>query len=130
MNKGTIIILILLFIVFNGFASGSSEDIKQITAEELKSMMADKNYTLINVHIPLSVEIPGTDLCIPYNKIEANIESLPAKNDQIVLYCRSGSMSRTAYKTLTELGYTNVLDLKGGYNAWESAGYDLEEAQN
>ena len=36
------------------------------------------------------------------------------KNDLIILYCSSGGRSREAKKTLENLGYQNVYNLKGG----------------
>jgi len=66
-------------------------------------MVKDKNFFLVDTHIPEQEHILGTDAFIPYNEIENNIDSLPEnKNAKIVVYCRSGSMSRAAAYTLAE----------------------------
>lgn len=97
-----------------------------ITVEQLKSALAIKNFSLINTHIPYEGELPQTDAFIPYNEIEANLSQLPAdKNARIVLYCRSGRMSTEAAQTLVNLGYTNVVEVDGGMQAWETAGNEL-----
>lgn len=97
-----------------------------ITVKELKTMLQSKDFVLINVHIPYEGEIPGTDAHIPYNEMEKYADQLPQYKDvKIVLYCRSGSMSAAASKTLVEMGYTHVIDVLGGMNAWRAAGYEL-----
>lgn len=95
---------------------------------ELKSALEDKDFTFVNVHIPFEGDIAGTDLSIPYDEIgqEKNLDRLPGKDEEIVLYCRSGSMSSEAARTLVKLGYENVQDLDGGMIAWEDAGYELK----
>jgi len=90
----------------------------RISVKQLKKMLQDKDFTLINVHIPYAGEIPQTDLFIPYNEIEQNTDKLPANKDaRLVIYCRSGPMSATAAKTLLKLGYTQVFDVEGGMRA-------------
>jgi rhodanese-related sulfurtransferase len=95
---------------------------------ELQTMLANKDFTFVNVHIPFEGDIANTDLSIAYNEIEQNLEMLPAEKDaKIVLYCRSDRMSRIAAETLVDLGFTNVWNLDGGMVAWEQAGLPLKK---
>ena len=96
-----------------------------ITVEQLASMLSQKGFTLINVHVPYEGEIAQTDMFIPYDQIGDHLDALPAKDAPIVLYCRSGRMSTDAAKVLAGLGYTNIMEVDGGFSAWESAGYEL-----
>ena len=103
---------------------GSYQDVR---VADLQTMLKNKDFVLVNVHIPFAGNIPDTDLSIPYNEIEQNLSQLPTdKNAKIVLYCRSGRMSEIAAEKLVSLGYTNVWDLKGGMVDWEQAGLELE----
>lgn len=101
---------------------------KNISADQLNTMLMNKDFVLINVHIPFAGNITKTDLSIPYDEIEQNLSRLPTdKSAKIVLYCRSGRMSANAAETLVQLGYTNVLNLKDGMVGWEQAGYEIEK---
>ena len=62
---------------------------------------------------------------IPYQIIDEHIADInSSKNQEIILYCRSGRRSEIAKTTLLELGYTNVTNA-GGYEEIRAAGkYD------
>ena len=88
---------------------------------ELQGMLDDKDFFLLDVHIPEQEHIPGTDAFIDYEALAENQDQLPEDKDaKIVVYCRSGSMSRAAVSDLAELGYTNIYDLEGGINAFNA----------
>jgi len=112
----------------NASASSSASGYQMISVADLRDLLdKEEEFTLVNVHIPLEGNIPGTDAMIPYDEIENYLDQLPEKDAKIVLYCQSGSMSRTASQTLLGLGYTNVIDLEDGYIAWKAAGLPFGE---
>jgi phage shock protein E len=104
--------------------SGSYND---VTPQELNTMLKDKDFLLINVHIPFAGNIAGTDQSIAYDEIDQELSQLPDKDAKIVLYCRSGHMSQIAAEKLVALGYTYIWNLKGGMIEWERQGFDLEK---
>lgn len=90
-------------------------------------MLKNKDFFLLDVHIPEQKHIRGTDEFIPYNEIEKYKEKLPKdKKEKIVVYCRSGRMSEIAAQELVKMGYENVYNLKGGTIEWEKKGYPFE----
>jgi len=110
---GLILGLILLAV------QGLAAEYNILKPEELKAMLAHKDFFLLDVHIPEQAYIPGTDAFIDFRKIKQNRHLLPAvKEIKIVVYCRGGGMSRAAVRDLNELGYTNVFDLQGGTKAY------------
>jgi rhodanese-related sulfurtransferase/nitrogen fixation-related uncharacterized protein len=99
---------------------------KNISTKELAVMLDNKDFTMVNVHIPYVGDIEGTDASIPFNEIADNLDKLPEdKSSKIVLYCQSGNMSAIAADTLSQLGYTNVYDVTGGMIQWQKDGNTL-----
>ena len=66
--------------------------------------------------------IPGA-IVIPHTEIETRAEEeLTDKDQQILVYCRSGRRSKLAADALLELGYTNIKEF-GGILDWP---YEVE----
>ena len=107
--------------------SSSTGQYQTLTIDEFASILDTEadDYTIVNVHIPYQGEVANTDAFIPYNDMAALTSGLPDKDAPIILYCRSGNMSEQASQALIAEGYTNVWDVPGGMNAWESSGRDL-----
>lgn len=101
-----------------------------VNVDKLNTMLKNKDFVFVNVHIPFEGDIANTDLSIPYDQIAepSYLEQLPTdKNAKIVLYCRSGRMSTIAAEVLVREGYTNIWNLAGGMIEWEKAGYPIEK---
>ena len=103
----------------------NKDNYTDITVDQLAEILQNKDFVLINVHIPYDGEIEQTDLFIPFDEIADRTDELPDKDAKIVLYCRSGSMSTTAALELAALGYSNLFELDGGMRAWTAADHEL-----
>ena len=56
---------------------------------------------------------------IPLGELEARIgELIPVKGQEIVVHCRSGVRSTKAARVLLERGFSKVVNLDGGIDAW------------
>lgn len=81
---------------------------------------------LINVHVPDEGSLPGTDLDLPYDQVADRAGELPAdRATPLAIYCMSGNMSAIAGRELLALGYTDIVELDGGMQAWRSSGRTL-----
>ena len=98
-----------------------------VSVQELQTMLEDKDFTMINVHIPWQGDIPQTDSRLAYDQISESQNQLPAEKDaKILVYCLTSGMAKKAVQSLISLGYTNVWMLEGGTTAWEETGLALE----
>lgn len=98
---------------------------KQVDPAEFEKLIQADKGMLINVHVPDEGEIAGTDHHIPYDKIVGDKRLPKDKKSQLLIYCRSGRMSTESGQALTDAGYTNVVELQGGFNAWVASGRPL-----
>ncbi len=90
----------------------------------------DDDFTLIEVLGRDQYEsghIPGA-VSLPVNEIEERAEDELDKGEDIVLYCASYvcQASVKADEKFHNLGFTKVVDFKGGKARWKEAGLDLE----
>jgi phage shock protein E len=96
-----------------------AEQIQLERAPLIVDVRSEKEYA--EAHIPGAVNIPYDQLGDRLAEIDA------AKTDEIVVHCRSGYRAEIAEKVLSEAGYSNVRDLDGHMNAWQSGGYPTEQ---
>jgi len=107
---------------------GIDAEVHEISPAELNEMMADKDFELINVHIPHAGEIPGTDVHIPYTDLAALEEHLGGDvGAKAVLYCLTGPMSSIAADDLIERGYCQIYDLPAGMVGWQAVGFPVDQ---
>jgi sulfur-carrier protein adenylyltransferase/sulfurtransferase len=105
--------------------------IRQLPLEELNAKLGRKEpMTLVDVREKDEWRqgyIPGA-LHLPRGFLEMQAEAkLPDKGAPIVVYCAGGVRSAFAAKTLSELGYTNVLSANPGFVRWKDSGFPVDK---
>jgi adenylyltransferase/sulfurtransferase len=64
---------------------------------------------------------------LPRGHLESRIERLaPDPSRPVVVYCSAGNRSAFAAKTLTDLGYEDVVSLAGGFTDWKRNGFPVQ----
>ncbi len=114
----TLIITLFLLLTSKG-------EFQNLDIPTFKEKIIDNQVVLIDVrtaeefeagHIPGAINIDwyGSDFL-------QKAEQVCTKDKPVALYCRSGKRSLAAAVKMTRSGY-QVLNLKGGFNAWQEAG--------
>jgi rhodanese-related sulfurtransferase len=103
-------------------------------AAVVKRVQANEGAVLLDVRTPEEYETLHLEnaLLLPVQELSAGTLAdiglgADAKDKEIVLYCRSGARSKTAYDIMTSLGYTNIVSVAGGMVHWEEDQYPLTE---
>lgn len=148
MKKSLIIFSILIVSTWNSIAQENTFDgykamvaaakteIEQISIDDFHKTYTDalsvggSDFVLIDIRTEAEYNaafIPGAFL-VQRGVLESRLEKdavwealnhdKPQKTDTIILYCRSGSRSALAAKSLKMLGYTKVLSLDSGWSGW------------
>jgi adenylyltransferase/sulfurtransferase len=96
------------------------KSIQEIEPVEATSLLNEKVVQLIDVREPYefnAANIGGIN--IPLKALEQQLD-LISKSKTTLVVCRSGGRSRQATHKLLSLGYTSVINLKGGLMKWKT----------
>lgn len=108
------------------FLTGLPEGFYSIKAADLNAQLAEtaKPFVL-DVRTAEEITADGYiegSVLIPINEVMGRLAELPAdKAAPIVVLCKSGHRGALALMALRMNGYTNILNLAGGMNAWIAA---------
>jgi glyoxylase-like metal-dependent hydrolase (beta-lactamase superfamily II)/rhodanese-related sulfurtransferase len=69
--------------------------------------------------------IPGVEN-FPLSELPMRLEELKP-SERIYVSCLSGRRSETAAQTLSYLGFTDVVNVSGGYQAWVQSGFEVQK---
>lgn len=97
-----------------------------VDPEVFASRIEAPGVVTINVHTPNEGSIAGTELTIAFDEIIESGELPDDRSTPLAVYCRSGNMSVAAVDDLEALGFTDIVELDGGFNAWEASGRPLD----
>ncbi|NJB72552.1 rhodanese-related sulfurtransferase [Saonia flava] len=109
---------------FFGSTSRSSEFIEVISPEDFGKAIKNPHVQLVDVrtareynngHIAHAVNIDFFD-ATTFNETFKRFD----KEKPVYIYCRSGSRSQKAAARLVGMGFEKIVDLSGGYMAWDN----------
>jgi len=105
------------------------EEIEEISTIDAHPLLESPETPLfIDVREPDEWEeghIPGA-IHVTRGRLESRIEGLvPDKERPLLVYCSVGARSAFATKALGEMGYTDVVNLAGGFNDWKRNGFEV-----
>ena len=123
--KVSVIIVFLVLLIIGSFlffypANNNQESTPAISTLEGVDLYGNSNNIFLDVRTldeHKTISIPNS-LIIPVQELESRVNELKKYKDQnIVVYCRSGNRSRTGTEILINNGY-NAVNLSGGIINW------------
>ncbi len=104
--------------------NSSPPGVSVITATELKARMdAGDTPVLVDVREPFEREIADLpesgQLRIPVGDIATRMSEIP-RDDEVIIYCRSGSRSQAVAQLLMSMGFSGAVNLTGGVLGWRA----------
>jgi rhodanese-related sulfurtransferase len=94
--------------------------IRNITVADLKARLdASDDVFVLDVREPHELEISALAgaVNIPKGQVISRKAEIP-QDKEVLIICKTGNRSRDAVSMLQEQGFTNVVNVKGGINAW------------
>jgi phage shock protein E len=65
---------------------------------------------------------------IPFDELSSRLGELPVdKDEEVVVYCRSGGRAAKAEGVLIDAGFSNVRNLDGHMQGWSTSGHPVEQ---
>jgi rhodanese-related sulfurtransferase len=132
-RKTTVIVMVVVAIVAIAAALYTpkllhwGEDYGDVTVQEASKLIGDKAELVIldvrtvseynDGHIEGAINIPVEEL--------ANRLSELNKNDELLVYCRTGNRSTTAVNILKDAGFTKIYHMYEGISVWIQQGYPV-----
>ena len=130
-----LLIALIVFVSMNAWSdikskqeisSEAKSKAPHITSQQLSTYLSDdEDFILLDIRTEAEYQaghIQGAQW-FARGRLEYYVQDLIKDPDtKIVLYCRTGGRSALATLTLQDMGYTNVVDLNGGFKEWISEG--------
>ncbi len=111
------------------------KEIRELDVADTRQWLAEGETVILDVREPNEYAqgfIPGA-VNIPRGMLEFRISAIPqmrSTDARVLVYCRSGHRGALAAQTLKRMGYTNVVSLKPGIDAWTASGWPIEHPKS
>lgn len=104
--------------------NAAKQNITEITPQRAKEIISNSSVSILDVREENEFTEGHLDnaILLPRGVLEfkiGSVEALSDKSTAVIVYCRSGGRSALAANSLQNMGYTNILSIAGGYEAWK-----------
>ena len=111
------------------FVSEAKKGVCEVSVSDAKGMLDKGGCVFLDCREPKEFKmghVPGA-VNIPRGLMEWKVsKKIPDKTAKIVVYCKVGGRGCLSACTLCRMGYKNVVNIAGGWKAWEKAGYPVD----
>jgi rhodanese-related sulfurtransferase len=122
----------MLFTGTGRVTAAPGAELRQVSANQadelIKANTGNRNFVILDIRTPGEYReghIPNAVLLdFQSPSFRENLSGLN-KNRTYLMYCRSGNRSGRAMGLFGELGFTRVLELRGGIKSWLASGRTL-----
>lgn len=108
--------------------------IATVSVKRLAELDAQGNVDLIDVRTPMEFQEVRAVIArnVPLDSLDPQAvvkERNGTANDPLYVICRSGNRSTKACQRFIDAGYTNIVNIEGGTQAWDEAGLAVVRGQ-
>ena len=120
-----ILALVVSLLAAVWFANANRTPVRSLDPLAASREIADRGALVIDVRAAdaYAREHVANAVSVPIGDLERRLGELaPALDRPIVVYCGDGRTGEQATRTMTERGYSDAANVKGGIAAWKDAG--------
>ena len=112
--------------IFDTYLDTVRQATREISVEQLQQWLATGDVTVVDVREPDEhrAGVIASARLVPRGVLEMRLEMVqPDRDGPVALVCQGGTRSLLAAATASLLGYTHVVSVSGGMDAWAKAGF-------
>jgi rhodanese-related sulfurtransferase len=127
--KKLLIALPLIAVTLTGCSSGGNSAISNVSPKEFADVISNQEVQVIDVRLPEEYQAGHLEnaqlISVEASDFEQKISTLD-KTKTYAVYCRSGRRSTIATQKMAELGFTNLVNLQGGFEDLANLGLGVK----
>ncbi|MFM1825481.1 MAG: hypothetical protein RLZZ37_116 [Actinomycetota bacterium] len=127
--KKILIALSLVAFALTGCSAGGNSAISNVSPKEFAEVISNQEVEVIDVRLPEEFQAGHLEnaqlISVEAADFEQKISTLD-KTRTYAVYCRSGRRSTIATEKMAELGFTNLINLQGGFDDLANLGLGVK----
>ena len=115
--------------------AAAKQQIQEISVSEALRRLKDSGACVLDVREPAEYArgTASNALHVPRGMLEAKVDreyegrdpTLQDRSQELLVICKSGARSALAVVSLAQMGFTNVVSVAGGFDAWVKEGLPI-----